>query len=192
MDGGVRATVTGMLQDRGYTGITRAHVGESYVPETTQRGVAYANITANRPDGQPVLVFSCLPPFGVAKLRAYVTAAAAVGCEHVIVVGPPPSTDVSKEPVAIRVEMFRSAFLKRNMQRHHVQVVKHRVLTEAEVARLLNKFKATLEGLPRLSKGDAMSRYYDWEVGTVVGFVRVRMGAQPELYFRCVHEKCCP
>lgn len=192
MDAGVCATVMEMLEDRGYTDIVKAHVGESYVPETTQRGLAYANITATRPDGQPVLVFSCLPPFGVAKLRAYVAAAVATGCVHALVVGPPPSTDVAKEPVEVRVEMFRSAHLKRNMMRHHVDVVQHRVLTAAETARLLDKYKLRLHELPRLPTSDAMCHYYDWPVDTVVCFERVRMGAQPELYFRCVHERCCP
>ncbi|KAK1428889.1 hypothetical protein QVD17_17729 [Tagetes erecta] len=66
-----------------------------------------------------------------------------------------------------KVEIFQITDLLVNITKH-VLKPKHRVLTDVEKEKLLNKFNVDEKQLPRMSQKDAIAQYYGLEKGQVI------------------------
>ncbi|CAN7095253.1 unnamed protein product [Brassica rapa subsp. narinosa] len=89
------------------------------------------------------------------------------------------------ELFTFKVEIFQITDLLVNLTKH-VLSLRHRVLTDGEKKALLKQFNIEEKQLPRISKKDAVVRYYGFEKGQVVK-VSYR-GELTESYvaYRCV------
>ncbi|KAF3442512.1 hypothetical protein FNV43_RR16428 [Rhamnella rubrinervis] len=84
-----------------------------------------------------------------------------------------------------KVEIFQITDLLVNITKH-VLKPKHRILSEAEKQRLLKKHSIEEKQLPRMSRKDAIARYYGLEKGQVVKVTYNGDLTMSHITYRCV------
>jgi DNA-directed RNA polymerase subunit H len=126
----------------------------------------------------------------VGALRETVLAAAKGGSSCLIVVDAAPSA-VVRQAIAecaqsgVRIEIFTSTELQFDVMRHALQP-KYEVLSAAETAALLTKYKLKLAQLPRLLSRDVCARYLALGRGDVVRITRAASGQDAYSTYRVV------
>ncbi|XP_040956617.1 DNA-directed RNA polymerase V subunit 5A isoform X1 [Gossypium hirsutum] len=86
---------------------------------------------------------------------------------------------------SFKVEIFQITDLLVNITKH-VLKPQHRVLTEHEKQRLLQKYSIEEKQLPRLLKKDAIARYYGFEKGQVIKVTYGGEITESHVTYRCV------
>lgn len=89
------------------------------------------------------------------------------------------------ELLPFKVEIFQITDLLINVTRH-VMKPKHRLLTDQEKQKLLKKYSIEAKQLPRMSKKDAIARYYGLEKGQVVKISYTGGITDSYVTYRCV------
>ncbi|KAM0978506.1 hypothetical protein FF1_014472 [Malus domestica] len=84
-----------------------------------------------------------------------------------------------------KTEIFQITDLLVNITKH-VLKPKHRVLTDKEKQKLLKKYNIEEKQLPRLSRKDAISRYYGLEKGQVVKVTYSGDITESHVTYRCI------
>ncbi|KAL5546537.1 hypothetical protein UlMin_006224 [Ulmus minor] len=84
-----------------------------------------------------------------------------------------------------KVEIFQITDLLVNITKH-VLKPKHRLLTADEKERLLRKYSIEEKELPRMSRNDAIARYYGLEKGHVVKIIYCGGITDSYITYRCV------
>ncbi|XP_057467204.1 DNA-directed RNA polymerase V subunit 5A-like [Actinidia eriantha] len=84
-----------------------------------------------------------------------------------------------------KVEIFQITELLVNITKHEFKP-KHRVLTDKEKKKLLEKFTLEEKQLPRMLQKDAIARYYGLEKGQVVKFTYSDDITESHISYRCV------
>jgi DNA-directed RNA polymerase subunit H (RpoH/RPB5) len=83
-------------------------------------------------------------------------------------------------------ELFYEKHLYRNITKH-VYYAPHKALTEAEEQAVLKQYKCDKDNFPVLLKNDAVARYFNWKLGTMVKTeTRVGGASAPYVTYRVV------
>lgn len=83
-------------------------------------------------------------------------------------------------------ELFYEKNLYRNITKH-VYYVPHTALSDAEEQAVLKKYKCDKNNFPVLLKNDAVARYFNWKVGTMIKTeTRVGGASAPYITYRVV------
>ena len=100
-----------------------------------------------------------------------------------------------KENSAITKELSKDiyknveVFLRKHMTvniTHHVYVPKHSILTVDEEKELVNKYYTTKSKLPKISKDDAIAKYYGMKVDQICKIIRKSPEVGETIYYRLV------
>lgn len=182
-----RRTILEMLHDRGY-----------FVPESeiTMSFSEFNNSFVNpgqleqvyKGENKQVLVFfSEEQKLSVKNVRPILDNAKHHNITNVIIAVQdgysPQVSDVIREFKEKNVEIFKENELLFNVTKHEL-VSKHRIMTEKEKKKFLEKIRVKEEQLPQIMSDDVVARYYGAKKGDLFEIIRKSESGEISYYYR--------
>jgi len=184
----VNRTIHELVRDRGYQ-ITDEEINMSIdefkrrfastgaIDRQTLNFFAQKEATGTNEDGQQIYIFFAdESSLGIKTIRKLFVILSEKNIQRGIMIYPekitPSANKVLHNPlIGYEVEAFQEGELLVNITQHEL-VPEHRLLTPAEKAELLQKYRLRDNQLPRIQISDPVARYYGLKRGQVVKITR--------------------
>ena len=178
----VRKTTMEMLQDRGYV-IPQSKMNQTFeeFKEDISDGLFYLTVQKDNDEGilndnRIIVFFPNEDKIAQEQINDYIKKLNDKNIFHCILVikgkiTPSAEKSLRELESTLTIEVFHEKELFVNITKH-VYVPKHEILTNDEKKDLLKKYKVKDFQLPKILKGDAISRYLGLKRGQVVKITR--------------------
>lgn len=187
-----RNTLIEMISDRGYNTSNAILNYASFISlyPNAQSNPSVLNFIASKDNNSLAIHFTSEEKLAKKNLEMLSNEYSAQGVETVVLVTfnkLNPACKALLKSIKLMVEHFLIEELQFNITKH-VLVPKHRIMSQAEVDKLLIDIKCQKSNLPTILTTDPVARYFGAKVDEVIEITRPSQTAGISIYYRAVRE----